>query len=180
MTGTLIVVPYDPEWSATFERLRAYLAELLADVDVLSIEHVGSTSVPGLAAKPIIDVDIVVKRPQVEAAARALESAGYTPLGEMGIVDRWAFRAPSTAPRQNTYVTVEGCLCLRDHRALRDTLRANPVLRDEYSAVKLALAERTDNIDVYVDGKTDVILKVLRLAGIAQDELDELERINRL
>jgi GrpB-like predicted nucleotidyltransferase (UPF0157 family) len=180
MTGALIVVPYDPEWATSFERLCTYLAELLTGVDVLSIEHVGSTSVPGLAAKPVIDVDIVVERPNVDAAARALEGAGYTPLGEMGIVDRWAFGAPDGAPRHNTYVTVEGCLCVRDHRALRDTLRANPELRDEYSAVKVALAERTDDIDVYVDGKTDVILKVLRAAGIEQDELDELERINRL
>jgi GrpB-like predicted nucleotidyltransferase (UPF0157 family) len=180
MTGALIVVSYDPEWPAIFDGIRAQLLEQLAHVELLGIEHVGSTSVPGLAAKPIIDIDIVVERDQVDAATRALEAAGYTPLGDMGIVDRWAFRAPEGAPRQNTYVTVEGCLCVRDHRALRDTLRANPVLRDEYSDVKLALAERTDDIDVYVDGKTDIIVKVLRLAGIAQDELDELERINRL
>jgi len=180
MTGTLIVVPYDPQWPAIFDGIRAHLQQLLAHVDVSSIEHVGSTSVPGLAAKPIIDIDIVVERAQVDAASRALEAAGYTPLGEMGIVDRWAFRPPEGAPRQNTYVTVEGCLCVRDHRALRDTLCADPGLRDEYSAVKLALADRTDDIDVYVDGKTDMILKVLRLAGIAQDELDELARINRL
>ena len=182
MAGALIVVPYDPQWPATFDAISAHLQELLhtAQVKVLSIEHVGSTSVPGLAAKPIIDIDIVVERAWVDAASRALEADGYTPLGEMGIVDRWAFRPPDGAPRQNTYVVVEGSLCIRDHRALRDTLRTNAELRDEYSAVKLALAERTDDIDVYIDGKTDVILKVLSIAGIAQDELDELERINRL
>jgi GrpB-like predicted nucleotidyltransferase (UPF0157 family) len=180
MTGALIVVPYDPEWPATFEAIRGHLQQVLHGVEVLDIEHVGSTSVPGLAAKPIIDIDIVVDRAHVDAASRALEAAGYEPLGEMGIVDRWAFRPPAEAPRQNTYVVVEGSLCVRDHRALRDTLRADDALRDEYSAVKIALADTTDDIDVYIDGKTDVILKVLRLAGIAQDELEELERINRL
>jgi len=180
MTGALVVVPYDPEWPARFEAIASALRAALGDVPTLSIEHVGSTAVPGLAAKPVIDVDIVVERSQVQAASAALVAAGYTPLGDMGIVDRWAFRARSDAPRQNTYVVVDGSLCLRDHLGLRDTLRARPDLRDEYGAVKLALAARTDDIDVYIDGKTDVILKALRLAGIDDDELAELERINRL
>jgi len=180
MTGALVVVPYDLAWPARFEVIAATLRTALAGVPTLAIEHVGSTSVPGLAAKPVIDVDIVVERSHVDAASAALVVAGYFPLGDMGIVDRWAFRPPADAPRQNTYVVVDGCLCLRDHLGLRDTLRAHPALRDEYGAVKLALAARTDDMDVYIDGKTDVILKVLRLAGISDDELAELERINKL
>lgn len=179
MTGGIVVVPYDPSWPAHFEALRDHLATLLVEVPVRSIEHVGSTSVPGLAAKPVLDVDVVVERTHVEAAGAALAADGYEPLGELGVTDRWAFRAPAGAVRQNTYVVVDGSLALRDHRALRDTLRGDPCLRDEYAAVKLALAERTDDIDVYVDGKTDVILKVLRLAGLPEHELAELERINR-
>jgi GrpB-like predicted nucleotidyltransferase (UPF0157 family) len=181
MTGSLVVVPYDPAWPERFEAVREQLAAALARaaVPVLSIEHVGSTSVPGLAAKPVIDIDIVVDRSRVEAASTVVESLGYGALGEMGITDRWAFRPPEGAVRQNTYVVVDGSLCVRDHRALRDTLRARPDLRDRYGAVKTAMAAVTDDLDVYVDGKTDIVLEILRVAGIAEGELAELERINR-
>jgi GrpB-like predicted nucleotidyltransferase (UPF0157 family) len=122
----------------------------------------------------------VVRRPQVEAASSALESVGYAPLGLMGVTDRWAFRPPDGAIRQNTYVTVEGSLSVRNHLGLREVLRRDDRLRDRYSTVKLALAQRTDDIDVYIDGKTDVVLDILREAGLTDDELTELERINRL
>ena len=135
---------------------------------------------PYLAAKPVIDVDVVVTRDIVRAAVAAIASAGYEPLGEMGVPDRFAFRSPVGAPRQNIYVTVVGSLALRNHLGLRDTLRACPDLRDEYGAVKLALAARTDDIDVYVDGKTDIVLRILQKVGLAQHELDELEGVNRM
>ena len=185
MTGSLIVVPYDPEWPHRFARIRAVLETALAGVEVLSIEHVGSTSVPGLAAKPVLDIDIVVNAHSVEAASAALGRLGYEALGEMGVAERWAFRQPGAplsqhlAARHNLYVTVEGSLSVRNHRALRDTLRGDAALRDRYGAVKLALAERTDDIDEYIDGKTDMVLEILRRGGIAPHELAELERINR-
>ena len=185
MTGSLIVVPYDPEWPQRFEHIRAALDTALTGVEVLSIEHVGSTSVPGLAAKPVLDIDIVVNEHSVDAASAALGSLGYEPLGEMGVAERWAFRQPAAplsqhlAARHNLYVTVEGSLSVRNHRALRDTLRSDAALRDRYGAVKLALAERTDDIDEYIDGKTDIVLEILRRGGIAAHELAELERINR-
>ncbi|MEN9644498.1 MAG: hypothetical protein RL238_1167 [Actinomycetota bacterium] len=180
MTGALVVVPYDPEWPTQFDAIRTTVLPALAGIDVLAMEHVGSTSVPGLAAKPVIDVDVVVQPDDVAAASAALESIGYTALGEMGVPQRWAFRPPAGAVRQNLYVTVTGCLSLRNHLGLRDTLRADPELRDRYGAVKLALAERTDDIDVYIDGKTEMVLEILAHAGIDQDERAELERINRL
>jgi GrpB-like predicted nucleotidyltransferase (UPF0157 family) len=182
MTGSIVVVPYDPALATQFSTVRDELAGLMSEAGVPTpgIEHVGSTSVPGLAAKPILDIDIVVRREHVDTASAALQAAGYEPMGEMGVTDRWAFRPPPGAARQNTYVVVDGSLCLRDHRALRDTLRADDVLRDRYAAVKLATAARTDDIDVYVDGKTDVIIEILRVAGIPEHELEELERINRL
>jgi GrpB-like predicted nucleotidyltransferase (UPF0157 family) len=98
------VVEYDPDWPARFERLRAVYAAALAQagVPVVAIEHVGSTSVPGLAAKPVIDCDIVVARPDVEAAGRVLEGLGFLPEGDLGIPLRWAFREPPRLPRTNT------------------------------------------------------------------------------
>jgi len=147
---------------------------------VLAIEHVGSTSVPGLAAKPVIDLDIVVRADGVAGASAALECIGYTPLGEMGVPQRWAFGRPADSVAHNLYVTVDGSLSLRNHLGLRDMLRADPDLRDRYGAVKFALAEQTDDIEVYIDGKTDIVLEILARAGIDQDERDDLERINRL
>ena len=180
MTGQLVVVPYDPQWPHRFEEIAASLRDALGALPVVAIEHVGSTSVPDLAAKPVIDVDVVVTRDIVRAAVAAIASAGYEPLGEMGVPDRFAFRSPVGAPRQNIYVTVVGSLALRNHLGLRDTLRACPDLRDEYGAVKLELAARTDDIDVYVDGKTDIVLRILQKVGLAQHELDELEGVNRM
>ena len=147
---------------------------------VIAIEHVGSTSVPGLAAKPIIDIDIVVDRAHAAAASDALVAEGYTPLGDLGVPDRYAFRAPEGSLRQNTYVTIDGCLSLRNHLGLREVLRNDPALRDEYSATKKRLAEQTDDIDVYLDGKTAVVRRILQRAGLSAGELDEIEGLNRL
>lgn len=79
------VVPYHSTWPAIFETIRSELAEALDSVEVISIEHVGSTAVPGLAAKPVIDVDVLVARDQVDAAIEALETVGYVHRGEMGV-----------------------------------------------------------------------------------------------
>ena len=179
MTNPIVVVDYDHQWPAAFATIRTTLEKALAPVPVIGIEHVGSTSVPGLAAKPIIDIDVIVDRAHVDDAAAALAASGYAPLGDMGVPDRFAFKAPPDAIRQNTYVTVVGCLALRNHLGLRDVLRGDPELRDEYSAVKRQLAAATDDIDVYVDGKSDVVRRVLARAGLVVAELDEIEAGNR-
>ena len=89
----IVVVPYDPAWPSAFEQLRRVIWPAVADV-ATSIEHVGSTSVPGLAAKPVIDCDIVVGEADVTAASSVLVSLGFTPEGELGIPQRWAFKEP--------------------------------------------------------------------------------------
>lgn len=180
MSNPILVVDYDPRWPEVFEAIRTDLSAVLAAVPTLAIEHVGSTSVPGLAAKPIIDVDIVVARDDVDAAIAALVAAGYTPLGEMGVPDRHALRAPDGAPKQNVYVTVDGCLSLRNHLGLRSILRNDPQLRDEYGAVKQRMAAQTDDIDVCVDGKSEVVHRILATAGLTSAELAEIADINRL
>ncbi|MDP2289912.1 MAG: GrpB family protein [Actinomycetota bacterium] len=180
MTGQIQVVSYDAEWPRQFEAIAADLRAALVAVPVIAIEHVGSTAVPGLAAKPIIDIAIVVERADVDAAVAALEAVGYVGLGEMGIPDRHALRAPDDGVRRNTYVSVDGSLSLRNHRGVRDVLRARPDLRDRYGAVKLALADSTDDIDVYIDGKTEILQEVLQVAGIGGDELSSIEAANRL
>jgi GrpB-like predicted nucleotidyltransferase (UPF0157 family) len=141
-----------------------------AGVPVVAIEHVGSTAVPGLAAKPIIDCDIVVREADIAAASKALMSLGFTPLGELGIPQRWAFKEPARLSGTNTYVIVDGCLSLRNHLAVRDVLRADAALREEYAVAKRLAGARVANIDEYGQAKTCVVQKILTAAGLTDAE----------
>jgi GrpB-like predicted nucleotidyltransferase (UPF0157 family) len=167
----ITVVEYDSSWPERFESLRHEYAQALtaADVPVVAIEHVGSTSVPGLAAKPVIDCDIIVQEEAVDAASAALVGLGFTPLGELGIPQRWAFREPSRFARTNTYVIVEGCLSLRNHLCVRDALRSNTELRQAYAAVKRQIGATAANIDEYGQGKNDMVQKILAAGGLGAD-----------
>jgi GrpB-like predicted nucleotidyltransferase (UPF0157 family) len=167
----ITVVEYDPAWPERFAALRDEYSAAMADagVPVLAIEHVGSTSVPGLAAKPVIDCDIVVSEARVRAASAVLVSLGFTPEGDLGRPGRWAFREPERLSRTNTYVLVDGCPALRNHLAVRDVLRADAELRDEYAAVKRAAAVHAGTIDEYVAEKSGVVRKVLAVAGIFEE-----------
>lgn len=166
------VVDYDPAWRQRFEQLRLRYAEAMANagVRVVAIEHVGSTSVPGLAAKPVIDCDIVVAEPNVTAASEVLMDLGFRPLGELGIPQRWAFREPEHFARTNTYVVVDGSLALRNHLAVRDTLREDAALRDQYGDVKRRVAATAADIDEYGRGKNAVVQQILATAGLTDAE----------
>lgn len=175
------VVAYDPRWPLQFATVRDHLLAALDGVEVIAIEHVGSTSVPGLAAKPCLDIDVVVAADAVEAASAGLVAAGYAPLGDLGIPDRYAFSAPDDAPRRNVYVVVDRCLALRNHLAVRDVLRRDQTLRNEYARHKLELATRdyADNDDYVVD-KSPVLQRILEAAGIDPDERRAIDAVNRL
>jgi GrpB-like predicted nucleotidyltransferase (UPF0157 family) len=173
------VVPYDPGWPAAFEALHAELGAALSGVPVVAIEHVGSTSIPGLAAKPVIDIDIVVEREDVDRVVAALTAVGYSYLGDLGIPDRHAFRALPVGPRRNVYVAVQGCLALRNHLAVRELLRADDALRDEYGALKMTLSKNDyPDIDAYVADKSDLLQRVLGRAGFEQSQLRSIEEMN--
>src|SRR6478672_2338256 len=175
----VVIAPYDPRWRADFERIRGELASALVGVDVLAVEHVGSTSVPGLPAKPVIDIDVVVDARTIPRAIAALESAGYVHEGDRGVPERHAFRAPDDEPRRNVYVCLDGCLALRNHLAVRETLRSNPGLRDEYARVKSALADQDlATMDQSVAGKNAVLGKILEAAGLSPDELEAVAAAN--
>lgn len=174
------VVPYDPTWPAAFESIREELTEGLGGVQVAAIEHVGSTSVPGLAAKPVIDIDVVVAAQHVQEAIAALEAVGYRPLGDLGVPDRYAMAPPTHGARRNVYVTVAGSLALRNHLGVREVLRADPKLRDLYGDLKQALAEREfDGIGDYVAAKSGVLQVILERAGIGTEERSAIEEVNR-
>ena len=166
------VCEYDPAWAERFERLRAEYAAALdaARVRYLAIEHVGSTAVPGLAAKPIIDCDIIVDAGQVAAASAALDGLGFEPRGELGIPERWAFWEPDRLVGTNTYVVVAGSLALRNHLAFRDLLRGESQLRDEYADVKRRVAATAVDIYEYGAGKNEIVQRILAAAGLSEAE----------
>jgi GrpB-like predicted nucleotidyltransferase (UPF0157 family) len=168
----IVVTEYDPNWPQIFEQLRREYAEAMAaaGVPVLAIEHVGSTSVPGLAAKPVIDIDIVVAEQDVAVASQALIGLGFKPLGELGIPLRRAFKEPERLAGTNIYVIVAGSLSLRNHLAVRDILRRDPRLRERYATVKRRVGARSANIDEYGHGKNAMVQQILAAAGLSEAE----------
>jgi len=179
MSQTVVVEPYNPEWASQFLEIKNLLWPAVSEIAV-SIEHVGSTSVVGLAAKPVVDIDIII--PDVSVLSRAilqLSKLGYEHRGNLGIVGREAFRASQPLHKHNLYVCPEDSISLRNHLCLRDALRANPALRDEYAAIKYRLAAKFKNsIDDYIEGKTEFILKVLRDHGYGPDSLEAIRIAN--
>ena len=162
MSEPVVVVPYDPAWPDWFERVRAPVAAALGDLTV-GIEHVGSTAVVGLEAKPIVDVDVVIRRAgDLAEVSRRLAELGYAHLGDLGIVGREAFRAPHGLPRHHLYVCASGAPPLQAHLILRDALRGDPALAARYGALKRQLAESyRDDRDGYTEGKSAFITAVL-------------------
>jgi GrpB-like predicted nucleotidyltransferase (UPF0157 family) len=177
----IIIEQYNPEWITQFTTLKAALEAALVGTTYISIEHVGSTSIPNLDAKPVIDIDIIVaNRADVQPIIQAITSnLGYEYIGEMGIIDRHAFRLRGAVPPRNLYVCVEGSISLRNHIGVRDVLRRDEKLREEYGRVKTELAGRVKDIDEYIEGKSLILQKILKKAGVlTQEELDEIERAN--
>jgi GrpB-like predicted nucleotidyltransferase (UPF0157 family) len=175
----IIVVDYDRQWLVAFASLRAMYADALIGVPIISIEHVGSTAVEGLAAKPVIDIDIVVAPEHVSAANSALAVIGFRSRGDMGISQRWAFHAPAHLPSTNTYVVEHNSLALRNHLAVRDVLRTDAHLRNEYADLKRQLAQATDDISAYIEAKSELLGRVLERAGLTNDERAAIEAANR-
>lgn len=173
------VVDWSPRWAEQFEEVAAGLTRALADVRSARVEHVGSTSVPGLAAKPILDVDVIVEPEEVPAAVAALESVGYVHRGDLGVTGREAFHAPDE-PRRNVYVCTAGTANVRNHLAVRDVLRRRADLREAYGSVKRALAADAGmDIDTYIAGKSAVLQQVLEASGeLTGEELAAIRRLN--
>ncbi|MBA4181311.1 MAG: hypothetical protein C0506_12035 [Anaerolinea sp.] len=153
-----------------FESERQLLAEALR-THVVRIEHVGSTSVPGLAAKPIVDIAITLRTLAVIPDVRIrLAAFDYRYRGEEGIPGRHYFNKPIEPPgrahRQvQLHVTQAGSAEFQKHVLFRDYLRAHPSAQDEYAALKRRLAEEAgDDIEVYIAGKTGFVTRCLEAA----------------
>ncbi|MDQ2686590.1 MAG: GrpB family protein [Armatimonadota bacterium] len=159
------IVEYDSRWLRDFAVLRDALTAALGAVAV-AVEHVGSTSVPDLAAKPIIDIDVVIEsREQLPDLIAILGTLGYAHEGARGIPGREAFGTEDRAsPPHHLYVCAQDCAELARHLALRDYLRRHPGDARAYGELKRTLARRfLHNIDAYVEGKTAFLENILRI-----------------
>ena len=157
-TVELVIADYDPAWPARFAELRARIAPALSDA-ALAIEHIGSTSVPGLAAKPIIDVLVVVADVDEESSyVSAFENAGFVlRVREAG---HRMFRTPDRDVHIHVYSS--GDQAIPDYLDLRDWLRVDEADRARYEGVKRDLAQRPwSDTNHYAEAKTDVIQQVL-------------------
>ncbi|MFS2150350.1 GrpB family protein [Rhizobium sp. Rhizsp42] len=136
------IVPYDAEWPAHFREIAAALKTLLGD-RMLDIHHIGSTSIPGMAAKPLIDIDVnMPTAADVIDACPLMEAAGYEPRGNRYDADIFAFMKRATTPRQRIYLCPEGHDTHHRRIQFRDYLRTHPQAAADYQALKLKLAER--------------------------------------
>jgi GrpB-like predicted nucleotidyltransferase (UPF0157 family) len=165
--GTVRVVPYDPAWADLFAAERRRLEEVLTTCGLsLRIEHTGSTAVPGLSAKPVLDMLAAwTDGEQRPALIDAFQRAGYVYRGEQGIPGRDFFRRGE--PRQyHLHLAEVDSRFWSDHRAFRDYLRAHADVAAAYGLLKQTLAERhpTDRA-AYIDGKTAFVLDVLARAS---------------
>jgi len=160
-----VVVDYDPSWPQAFERVRAVVWPAVEET-AIAIEHVGSTSVEGLAAKPIIDLDVVVaNESNLPKAVAALTTLGYQHEGDLGVPGREAFVQPQGLPEHHLYVVVQGSQPHRDHVDFRNYLRANPATAARYATEKRRLAHLlASDRDAYVSGKAWLVREILASA----------------
>jgi len=158
------VVAYDPEWPRWFARIRDRVTPALGPVGH-RVEHVGSTAVPGLAAKPIVDADVVVAEPDVDRAVALLAALGYQHAGDLGVTGREALLPPADELYHHLYVVVDGSAALADHVDLREYLVSHPAAAQRYARRKYELAHllETDR-EEYVRQKGDLVEELLRLA----------------
>lgn len=187
---TIIVEDYNPQWARDFLALKDIYEKQLADMDC-QIIHVGSTAVEGLAAKPIIDVDIVVKTPEdIPTCIRRLEQLGYSHAGQRGIEGRESFDRPDEGVPYNDkgkkwqdhhlYVCLEGIDALTNHLKLKAFLQNHPEAVKAYSDLKKELAKKyPHDIDAYIAEKTELILGFLKKAGMDEAVLERISRQNK-
>ncbi len=188
---TKFIEPYNPNWKTEFENIKQIIQTELNDLSLqIDIQHVGSTSIPGLLAKPILDIDIIIdNKDLLKDIALRLEKIGYKSEGEQGISGRFAFRqtsnfTPLTATKNkwqshHLYVCYSESLALKNHLLFGDTLIKDKDLLEKYSELKKSL---TDNLkttrEEYTTKKTDFIISVLTIAGLDEKELVEITNAN--
>jgi GrpB-like predicted nucleotidyltransferase (UPF0157 family) len=170
LSSRILIVDYDPHWPKLFVREANRIRSVLGS-RVLRIEHAGSTSVPGLAAKPIIDLLLAVANSAKEDAyAPALDAAGYVlQIREPDWYEHRMFKGPDT--EINLHVFSSGCPEIDRMLMFRDWLRSNAADRDLYARTKLALAQKEWRyVQNYADAKTVIIDEILARVRVGRNE----------
>lgn len=170
-TDPLVIREYDPTWPDQFSDLASRVTAALGALRP-QVEHVGSTAVPGLAAKPVIDMDVVLALPSdlPEAICR-LGAIGYVHEGDLGIVGRESFRWPAGEARHHLYVLIAGAEELRLHLAFREALRSNRIIRDAYAELKKDLALRyAHDRKSYTEAKSAFITRIIAREDVAKND----------
>ena len=169
VTKNVVVLPYDERWEQAFTQIKDEIQAALGSL-ALRIEHVGSTSVRGLSAKPIIDIDVVIRDYSVfDTVVTALKEIGYQHEGDLGIAAREAFKYDGKAHLQqhHLYVCPQDSAELKRHIAFRNYLRSNPEAVREYGRIKEeGAALYPDDIGKYIQHKSSFIEKIYRESGI--------------
>ncbi len=159
----VIVTQYNPDWKNDFTLIKCRIEKKLSNI-ILAVEHVGSTSVEGLSAKPIIDLDVIIKDYSCfDDVIKLLADIGYSYKGDLGIKDREAFDYIGTAdlPTHHLYVCPKNSKELERHLTFRNFLRSNAKAVEEYSYIKEEAAKRYPNdIDGYIKFKSPFIEKI--------------------
>lgn len=184
-----MIEQYNPEWKIEYEKIAQILQVTLGDL-AIAIQHVGSTSIVGMLAKPIIDIDIIIEDKEIlkEIASR-LEKLGYQNRGEQGVEGRFAFRQRMDFESMITplrkrqlhhlYVCYSDSLALKNHLLFRDALMNDENLKAQYAQLKRALIE-DENLSrsEYAKQKTAFILSVLAKMGLTESELNSIKQSN--
>ena len=166
MNAPVEIADYDPGWPAAFAALRAQIAAALGPL-AQRIEHVGSTAVPGLPAKPVIDLDVVIATlAELPEVISRLATLGYLHEGDLGITGREAFASPAATPARHLYVCTADSRELARHLAFRDYLRTHPGQARTYAKLKRSLAAqfRSDR-DAYSRSKAAFVEQALAAAA---------------
>ena len=165
----ITVIPYDPLWAQEFARASREIAVAMGG-NLLEIHHIGSTAIPGIHAKPVIDMlAIVCDIVRVAEHAAPIESLGYEVMGEFGIVGRRYFRRDNAAGERTHQVHTfqNGSSDIPRHLAFRDFMRTHPAFANQYAQLKQSLADaHPNNIEAYMDGK-DHFIKQMEIQALA-------------
>ncbi|WP_106225325.1 GNAT family N-acetyltransferase [Legionella pneumophila] len=160
------VVPYDSSWSMQFEQEAEQIKKALGN-NCIDIHHIGSTSVPGLAAKPVIDmIPVILDLSKVDSANTAMRTLGYEAKGEYGIPFRRYFQKGDNQRTHHAHVFELGNSEIERHLKFRDWMRSHPEDREAYARLKQELARQySDDITAYCLGKEDFIAIIDKKAG---------------
>ncbi len=180
-TPRVTVVDYDPAWRDNFRTLARHLAPLVRKFGG-RLEHVGSTAVPGLAAKAVIDADYIpADEKNFPEVKRELEALGFFHRGDGGLAGREMFTESLALDfRHNFYVCQKDSPHLANHLALRDYLRRHPEAAAHYGELKKELARQYPAaVDVYCAAKSDFLSGILAAAGFEAADVASINRLNR-